>query len=191
MGPRTEQFALGSLYYLINYGFEVYGDRCLTDDPNDHGPRVVDLLQNMDFPKLDGDPLIDDIIKGCWHNQYITIASLAADTKTLLSKAASNEGTIVDTAYTRWYRIFRRLFFGEWSLLWDWLAWVPRVMGSSAMEPTVLNRSSHAGQDHAIRGFSSEQAFCQDLSKRGLLDLLSSATPEQLGFTFEWYRHSQ
>ncbi|GFF56630.1 hypothetical protein IFM61392_06604 [Aspergillus lentulus] len=23
LGPRTEQFALGSLYYLINYGFEV------------------------------------------------------------------------------------------------------------------------------------------------------------------------
>jgi len=30
LGPRTEQFALGSLYYLMNYGFEVYGDRCLT-----------------------------------------------------------------------------------------------------------------------------------------------------------------
>ncbi|KAL2866198.1 uncharacterized protein BJX67DRAFT_355963 [Aspergillus lucknowensis] len=27
LGSRTEQFALGSLYYLINYGFELYGDR--------------------------------------------------------------------------------------------------------------------------------------------------------------------
>lgn len=43
-GFRTEQFALGSLYYLINYGFGVYGDRCFTDDPYDHGPKVVELL---------------------------------------------------------------------------------------------------------------------------------------------------
>lgn len=33
MGPRAEQFVLGSLYYLINYSFEVYGDRCLAKNP--------------------------------------------------------------------------------------------------------------------------------------------------------------
>ncbi|KAK9234428.1 hypothetical protein V1525DRAFT_413104 [Lipomyces kononenkoae] len=27
LGSRPEQFAFGSLCYLINYGFEVYGDR--------------------------------------------------------------------------------------------------------------------------------------------------------------------
>jgi serine/threonine protein kinase len=54
LGPRTEQFALGSLYYLINYGFEVYGDRCFGDDPcgKEHGPIVGDLLQKMIFPEL-------------------------------------------------------------------------------------------------------------------------------------------
>ncbi|PLB48909.1 serine/threonine protein kinase [Aspergillus steynii IBT 23096] len=86
LGPRTEQFALGSLFYLINYGFEVYGDRCLTDDPREHGPKLVDLLQNMEFPKLDGDPLIDGIIEKCWHNQYSSIAELAAYTKTILDR---------------------------------------------------------------------------------------------------------
>lgn len=85
MGPRTEQFSLGSIYYLINYGFEVYGDRCLTEDPKDHRPKVLDLLQNMRFPELDGDPLIDDIIEKCWHNKYATIAELSAHTKTLLA----------------------------------------------------------------------------------------------------------
>ncbi|KAJ5942237.1 hypothetical protein N7516_002405 [Penicillium verrucosum] len=50
LGPRTEKFALGSLSYLINYGFEVYGDRCLTENPNEHGR------------KLDNDPLIGYII---------------------------------------------------------------------------------------------------------------------------------
>ena len=56
LGARTEQFALGSLYYLINYGFEVYGDRRLTEDPEQHRRKVVELLQNMEIPNLGGDP---------------------------------------------------------------------------------------------------------------------------------------
>lgn len=40
LGPRTEQFALGSIYYYINYGMEVYGDKNLTDDPYDRGPAL-------------------------------------------------------------------------------------------------------------------------------------------------------
>ena len=76
LGPRTEQFALGSLSYLINYGFEVCGNQCLTEDPRGHGPKVVDLLQNMEFPKLDGDPRIDNIINKCWHNKYATVGKL-------------------------------------------------------------------------------------------------------------------
>jgi serine/threonine protein kinase len=85
LGPRTEQFALGSLYYLINYGFEVYGDQRFGDDPSgrDHGPVVLNLLQNMIFPELDREPMIDSIIKKCWHGEYKTIAELAADTKKL------------------------------------------------------------------------------------------------------------
>jgi hypothetical protein len=78
LGPRTEQFALGSIYYYINYGFEVYGYRCLTEDPYEHGPKVVDLLQNKDFPNLDCNPLIYDLIDNCWHNKYATVSELAA-----------------------------------------------------------------------------------------------------------------
>jgi hypothetical protein len=32
-------------------------------------------------------------------------------------------------------------------------------------------------------------ALCNDLEKRGLLDLLSSGAPKELGFKLEWYRH--
>jgi serine/threonine protein kinase len=46
LSPRPEHFALGSFFYFINYGFEVHGDRCLTEDPYERGPKVVDLLQN-------------------------------------------------------------------------------------------------------------------------------------------------
>ena len=40
LGPRTEQFAFGSLYYLIDYRFEVYGNRCFGGYPyrKEHGP---------------------------------------------------------------------------------------------------------------------------------------------------------
>jgi hypothetical protein len=85
LGHRTEQFALGSLYYLINYGLEVYGDQCFGDDPSgrEHGPVVLDLLQNMIFPELNREPMIDSIIKKCWYGEYRTIAELAADTEKL------------------------------------------------------------------------------------------------------------
>ncbi|OJJ08860.1 hypothetical protein ASPVEDRAFT_48007 [Aspergillus versicolor CBS 583.65] len=91
LGPRTEQFALGSLYYLINYGFEVYGDVCFTEDPKEHRPKVVELLQNMEFPKLNSDPLIDNIIDKCWHNKYTTVSELAAHTETLFMRQKIND----------------------------------------------------------------------------------------------------
>lgn len=140
LGSRTEQFALGSLFYLINYGFEVYGDRCLTEDPYEHGPKVVDLLQNMDFPELNGNLLIDNIIQKCWHNnRYVTVSELALDTKQLLGEGAETEGS-----------------------------------------NGVGNREE----------FLWKKEFCQDLEKRGLLELLSSGAPEKIGFDFDWYRHS-
>ncbi|KAE8352184.1 kinase-like domain-containing protein [Aspergillus coremiiformis] len=153
LGPRTEQFALGSLYYLINYGFEVFGDRCFTEsDPKEHGPKVVDMLQNMKFPRLNCDPLIDDIIDKCWHNKYATIAELAAHTKSLV-EGTSGGGTDTET-----------------------------------IKPN--GGSFNVDRDHLAENFSSKKAMCQDLERRGLLRLLSSGEPGQLGFALEWYRHS-
>ena len=82
LSSRTEQFALGSLFYFINYGFEVYGDRYLTEDYYEQGPAVTTLMQNMEFPLLDGDDqLINQIIDKCWHNKYATVAGLAQELK--------------------------------------------------------------------------------------------------------------
>ncbi|KAJ5088653.1 hypothetical protein N7456_012269 [Penicillium angulare] len=142
LGPRTEHFALGSVYYLINYGFEVYGDRCVTDDPYDHGPKVVDLLQNMEFPKLDSNPLIDNIIDKCWHNKYSRILELASHAKKLLRENTNSEN-------------------------------------SDLMDHTGLEED-----------FLSKKEFCQRLEKGGLLGVLSSGEPEDIGFTCDWYRHS-
>ncbi|KYK58959.1 protein kinase [Drechmeria coniospora] len=101
LGPRIEQFALGSLYYLINYGFEVYGDELLTENPKEHGPKVLSLLQNMEFPKLDADLAIDEIIDNCWRNKYSTIAELAAYTESLLAKQMNEEATNDEQANER------------------------------------------------------------------------------------------
>ncbi|KAJ5485571.1 hypothetical protein N7539_005559 [Penicillium diatomitis] len=119
VGPRTEQFALGSLYNLINYGFEVYGDRRLTEDPREHGPKVVDLLQDMEYPKLNGDPLIDDITDKCWHNKYATVAELAAHTKRFLVEGTNSESTFV-----RWRTAIGRIVQEFWCGLENWLTLV-------------------------------------------------------------------
>lgn len=200
LGPRTEQFALGSLYYLINYGFEVYGDRCLTEDPKEHGPKVVDFLQNMEPPNLDGDPLIDDIIDKCWHNKYATVAELAAHTETLLTEGTKLEETNTETiSIARWRMVIDRIVRGLWCSLGDWQALLVRQSTNrKSTNAEVANGREPNGdscedmdQDHSAEDFSSsKKTFCQDLEERGLLHLLSSGEPEQLGFPFEWYRHS-
>ncbi|KAJ5338287.1 hypothetical protein N7452_005015 [Penicillium brevicompactum] len=81
-GARTEQFALGSMFYFINHGFEVYGERWLTENHSKHNIAVNDRLKHMVFPEL-SDSAVDDIIDKCWHNNYTKIADLAAQIATL------------------------------------------------------------------------------------------------------------
>jgi serine/threonine protein kinase len=152
LGPRTEQFALGSLYYLINYGFEGYGNQRLTETPKEHGRKVVELLQNMEFPDLDGDPLIDDIIDHCWHNEYATVAELAACTEALVTERTNDE--------------------------------------ASSRRESNGGSCGDVDLDNLTEEFFLTKVFCQVLVKRGLLNLLSSGEPIDLGFTFEGYRLS-
>lgn len=163
---RTEQFALGSLYYLINYGFELYDDQRLTDDPYEHGPKVVKLLQNMDFPKLNGDPYIDDIIDKCWHNQYRTLAELATQTEMLVQKSRS-EAPNQQAAFTPGGRT--------------------AIDGSNG-EVTNGDGCCNVDQDHSGEPLSSKREICRDLEQRGLLRLLTSGKPMELGFGME-HRH--
>jgi hypothetical protein len=206
LGPRTEQFALGSLYYLIKYGFEVYRDRCLAEDPNEHGPKVVELLQRMEFPHLDGNPLIDKIIDNCWHNRYVTVSELATHTKMLLyerTDAIENNGNgrnessevanLLEPMFIeRWRQVIGRLIyricsgFGVW-----WRSLLQRVNG----EITKAKRSNSDNYDDVNQNclgdeFLLKQECCRDLEKRGLLQVLSSGEPEQIGFTLDWYRHT-
>ncbi|KAI9813899.1 MAG: hypothetical protein M1832_006046 [Thelocarpon impressellum] len=73
-GPRTEQFAIDSIIYLLTRGFELYDEWFGPD----HGPRVVTLLQEMKFPPTTDDA-IDSIIRRCWTGRYGSIRALHKD----------------------------------------------------------------------------------------------------------------
>lgn len=191
LGSRTEQFALGSLYYLINYGFKVYGDRCLTENPREHGRKVVDLLQNMEFPKLDGDPLIDKIISKCWQNKYATIAELATYTETLRLRSNTCKEREAGKSYTPpWRTVIGRMFRGLWNRLrswWDFL--FCHTSQTTKLELAIggeLNGHSRGIDQKVLEDISSKKILCQNLEQRRLLQMLSSGEPEQLGFTLEW-----
>lgn len=154
-GPRTEQFALGSLFYLINYGFPVYEDRCLTEDPREHGPKALRLMRDMVFPELDGEPQLDEIIDKCWHYQYATVKELATHTERLFSGETATDGTNVEAAHDE----------------------------AAAGDRWQLDDRHH---DPLTGKRFTKEAYCQDLKNRGLLDILSSGTPQELGFTVDW-----
>jgi len=74
-GPRTEQFAIGSVICYMTRGYEPYDDEWFGDD---HGPEVVSLLQEKNFPNID-DNDIDTIIHKCWYGEYKWIKSLKSE----------------------------------------------------------------------------------------------------------------
>ncbi|KAI7975362.1 hypothetical protein EIK77_003743 [Talaromyces pinophilus] len=159
LGPRTEQFALGSLYYFINYGFEVYGDRRLTEDPKQHGRKVVELLQKMEFPKLDGDPLIDDIIIKCWHNKYATIADLAAYTKTLLpGKNNWRDAEAEKISTPQWRTVISRVIRGLWKRFRSWWFFV-LCRSRQAKKPKEANGGEPDGYNGGIGPHGSAEDF--------------------------------
>ncbi|KAL9123565.1 MAG: hypothetical protein Q9217_007013 [Psora testacea] len=71
-GPRTEQFAIGSVFYYMTRGYEPYDNEWFGED---HGKMVVSLLQEKKFPKVKEND-IDTIIHKCWHGEYGMVRSL-------------------------------------------------------------------------------------------------------------------
>ncbi|KLJ05390.1 hypothetical protein EMPG_11137 [Blastomyces silverae] len=69
-GPVTEQFALGSIFWYMSRGTELYAEL--------DGVDQVDRLIEGEFPVLDRDSPIDGIIFDCWHGQFESIAQLSA-----------------------------------------------------------------------------------------------------------------
>jgi hypothetical protein len=42
-----------------------------------HGPAIVERLQQMMFPNLDNNFMLDSIIDDCWHSRFPSIAALS------------------------------------------------------------------------------------------------------------------
>ncbi|RAH65091.1 uncharacterized protein BO66DRAFT_217485 [Aspergillus aculeatinus CBS 121060] len=163
----------------------------------------------MEFPNLDGDPLIDTIIDRCWHHRYATVSELAAHTKALLnerrtdamerneSRKEGSEGvTSVTTVFDdRWRTVMSRIINGIWGYglgeLWRRLLSLGFRREAATTERTGGDHGNAMDPKYSLgKEFSSQRQLCQDLEQRGLLRMLSSGEPEQIGFTCEWYRHS-
>ncbi|KAL8800000.1 MAG: hypothetical protein Q9182_005481 [Xanthomendoza sp. 2 TL-2023] len=72
VGPRTEQFAIGSLIYLMTRGFEPYDSEWLGKD---HETKMVSLLRAMKFPPT-SDSEVDKVIRNCWYGNYTSVQAL-------------------------------------------------------------------------------------------------------------------
>ncbi|PNY25540.1 Uncharacterized protein TCAP_04520 [Tolypocladium capitatum] len=90
-GPRTEQFAFGSILYTITRGFQPYEDQ-------EPGPNVVQWLQNMDFPEL-SDNQVDEVIHRCWRGLYRSVGDLAEETAILEGAITIPRATALDDQY--------------------------------------------------------------------------------------------
>lgn len=82
LGPRTEQFAIGSVIYYMIRGYEPYDDQWFGKD---HGPRTVDLLQAMEFPPTDACEK-ELIIRECWYGTFHSVQELANTAGSLSSQ---------------------------------------------------------------------------------------------------------
>ena len=90
-GPKTEQFAIGSLTYFMTRGFEPYGD--LEKPEGD----VVDLFKKNIFPRIQEDDTLDNIINRCWRGAYTSTNDLSRETA-LLPGAADVSTAVALTA---------------------------------------------------------------------------------------------
>lgn len=88
-GPRSEQFAFGSILYNMTHGFELYEDK---------GSQSVRLLRNMVFPELSSSRL-DVLTLRCWRSDFATLADLATEVALLDGAKFAATETMADAGY--------------------------------------------------------------------------------------------
>lgn len=69
-GPRTENFALGSIYYCLLRGYYPYAKE------EYDGKTLMRMFSLKQFPELGAFPEQDQIISRCWENYYKSVAEL-------------------------------------------------------------------------------------------------------------------
>ncbi|KAL8725048.1 MAG: hypothetical protein Q9166_007602 [cf. Caloplaca sp. 2 TL-2023] len=106
LGPRTEQFAIGSTFFFMNYSFELYDDQ---DFGPAHGRTVVQRFREQLFPILYKLPEIDSIIESCWHGRFSSVAQLAAAVSAQIANDVPLPGKMSETEYTEKRQICQQL----------------------------------------------------------------------------------
>lgn len=95
-GPKTEQFAIGSLLYCMTRGHEPYGH------PEEDNPEldIVGLFKEGVFPRVNatGD-VLDYIIARCWAGWYESIKDLAEAASQLPGAIDMGAATIFSAEY--------------------------------------------------------------------------------------------
>ncbi|KFA69806.1 hypothetical protein S40285_02418 [Stachybotrys chlorohalonatus IBT 40285] len=96
----TEQFALGSVFWFMTRGRELYADE------GRYGKQ--DLLKRGVMPCLDMFEPIDIIIHNCWVGHYESVAAVAKDVVALLMDGDASEHQTQDTmdVHERATRVF-------------------------------------------------------------------------------------
>ncbi|CEL11366.1 hypothetical protein ASPCAL14469 [Aspergillus calidoustus] len=143
----------------------------------------------------------------CWHNDYVTVSELAAHTETLLNESIDAAGyngvgraekrsteeailSVKVNSIIQWGMRIGRMINGLWCGLGDWAGFFLRSTNEVTTTGGGSDNSGYKVDQDRLEDFTSKKAFCQELEKRGLLSGLCSGEPEQIGFTFDWYRHS-
>lgn len=95
-GPKTEQFAIGSLLYCMTRGHEPYGH------PEEDSPDldVVRLFKLGVFPRVDAEgDAVDCVIDRCWAGGYESVKDLAEAAAQLPGAADMGAATTFSTEY--------------------------------------------------------------------------------------------
>lgn len=74
-GPRTETFAIGSVFYSLTRGYDAYETEWFGKE---HGPILLEKFQKKEYPPTT-DSVIDTIIRKCWDGEFVSVKSLAEE----------------------------------------------------------------------------------------------------------------
>lgn len=89
-GPVTEQFALGSVFWYMTRGSELYHDL--------EGHEQVDRLLDGQFPATNPSSPVDKIIANCWNGFYPRVADLWKAVKDLSGVDVQAKQTMAPSA---------------------------------------------------------------------------------------------
>ncbi|KAK2599066.1 hypothetical protein QQS21_005472 [Conoideocrella luteorostrata] len=87
-GPQTEQLALGSVFWYMLRGTELYSEL--------DGPDQVDRLRDGVFPVVNSSDPVEKIIENCWYGRYDRVSDLVVEIKDMVGSTTTEQrGNVV------------------------------------------------------------------------------------------------